>query len=159
MEKIEGEPCWISRARKEINQAEIPGDEDNPRIIEYHSVTTLKASHDEVPWCGAFACWNFEMEGIPSPKSAAAIDFKKWGVKILKPIFGCVVILKREDSSNPNARHVGFYVAESPGFIDLLGGNQKNRVCVQSFPISLVEEYRMPDPAYWRFDPTGEASQ
>ncbi len=159
MENLEGEPYWLRTARREIGQAEVPGAESNPRILEYDSVTTLKATDDLVPWCSSFLCWVMEQESITSPRSAAAIDWLKWGVKIYKPIWGCIVILKRPDPLNPNARHVGLYVGEGPGTIELLGGNQKNRVCIQPFPISLVEEYRMPDPRYYNFVPSEELAQ
>lgn len=146
MEKIEGEPYWLSRARREIGQKEIDGPGSNPRIIEYHASTKLKATDDSIPWCSSFVCWVFEEEGIPSTKSAAAHSWLDWGESIEKPILGCIVVLKRTGS--PTSAHVGFYMGESPGHIEILGGNQMNRVCIQSFPSSLVLGYRMPDARY-----------
>jgi uncharacterized protein (TIGR02594 family) len=92
-------------------------------------------------------CWVFEQEGIPSTKSAAAISWLDWGESISKPVLGCVVVLRRP-SGGPSAAHVGFYVGEYPGVIELLGGNQANRVCIQPYPLELVLGYRVPDPRY-----------
>lgn len=133
------DPKWITRARKEVGQAEVNGPGSNPRIVEYHTFTTYNATSDEVPWCSSFVCWVFEKEGIPSTRSAAAMSWLKWGKAIRKPVLGCVVVLKR-----PGGHHVGFYLGETPDKIDLLGGNQNNRVCVRSFPKDLVLGYRLP---------------
>lgn len=43
-------PTWFDVAKKEIGVKEKRGGE-NPRIIEYHSTTTLSADEDEVSWC------------------------------------------------------------------------------------------------------------
>ena len=154
MEKIQGEPFWVSRARKEIGIAEDDGPGSNPRIIEYNSCTKLAAKDDSFAWCSSFMCWVFEQEGIPSTKSAAAASWLNWGVPILKPILGCLVIIKREGA--PNAAHVAFYLGEEPGgkFI-LLGGNQQNRVCVMTFSNPEVLGLRMPDPKYWHYENPG----
>lgn len=144
-----GEPYWLSRARREIGQKELDGPGSNPRIVEYHASTKLQATDDTIPWCSSFMCWVFEQEGIPSTKSAAAVSWLDWGEALDKPVLGCVVVLKRP-SGGPSSAHVGLYVGEIPGSIELLGGNQSNRVCVQPFPTSLVLGYRMPDPVYYR---------
>jgi uncharacterized protein (TIGR02594 family) len=143
----EGEPYWLTRARREIGQQEDDGPGSNPRIVEYHSHTKLKATDDTIPWCSSFMCWVFESEGIPSTKSAAAVSWLDWGEALEKPVIGCVVVLRRL-SGGPAAAHVGLYVGELPGSIEILGGNQQNRVCVQPFPLSLVLGYRKPDSRY-----------
>lgn len=92
-------------------------------------------------------CWVFEQESIPTPRSAAAKDWLDWGVKIDKPVSGCVMIFKRR-----GGHHVGLYVGENAGFYDILGGNQSNRVCVQSYPKALAIAFRMPFPEYYTPD-------
>ncbi len=151
IKRIDGEPYWISRARREVGVAEVDGPISNPRIIEYNSFTKLKATDDSIPWCSSFMCWVFENEGVETLKSAAAISWLDWGVSIKKPILGCVVIIKREGS--PTAAHVALYVGETPGHLELLGGNQNNRVCVQPYKTPLVLGYRFPDSRYWRPTP------
>lgn len=146
MDQNASEPYWISRARREVGIAEDNGPGSNPRIIEYDSFTKLKATDDAIPWCSSFMCWVFENEGIPSPRSAAALDWLKWGVPLEKPLQGCIVVLKRKGGLN--AAHVGIYMGETPGFINILGGNQMNRVCVQPYPTPMVLGYRNPLPEY-----------
>lgn len=128
---------WLDIARGELGVTEVPGPgEHNPRILLYHSATRLHASADEVPWCAAFACWCLESVGIDSPQSAAARDFLHWGVPLLRPRPGAIMIYSSE--RGPNAGHVGFYVLprapESSSSADqILGGNQRNRVCIAPY--------------------------
>lgn len=119
------------------NIKEAPGKNvHNPRIVWYHSFTTLKATDDETPWCSAFMCAAAFNGGYPSTRSAAAISWEKYGVEI--PLEnaqeGDILIFRRKDSTNPNARHVTFFkrritIGGKP-YIECLGGNQGNSVCV-----------------------------
>jgi hypothetical protein len=47
-------------AKAELGTTEVPGTQNNPRILEYHATTTLKATTDEVPWCSSFVNLNTE---------------------------------------------------------------------------------------------------
>lgn len=129
------------RAFAELNVAEIsPG--HNPRILEYHSVTSLKAQDDETPWCASFVSWVLEREGIRSTKSARARSYTEWGKAIAKPEKGCIVVFSR--GSNPTFGHVAFYSYESDTHVWVLGGNQGNRVSIAPYPKSRVLSYRIP---------------
>lgn len=44
-------------AKTQLGQKEISGSKDNPKIVEYHDATTLKATDDETPWCASFVNW------------------------------------------------------------------------------------------------------
>lgn len=136
-------PPWLVKAIGEMNVAEEPGALNNPRIIDYHSETTLRATSDEIPWCSSFVCWCFERCGIPSTRSASARSWLNWGIAIGKPMQGCVVILKR--TSNPKQGHVGFLWSEDADMVYVLGGNQANKVCVMGFSKDKVLGYRMPE--------------
>lgn len=138
-------PEWLDTALRELGTAEIPGPASNPRVIEYHKSTTLKATDDAVPWCSAFACWCMEETGIRSPRSARARDWLTWGVELKEPLHGCIVVLKR--GSNPAQGHVGFYLASSSIRVLVLGGNQGDRVCKVWFPMDRVLGYRWPTVA------------
>jgi uncharacterized protein (TIGR02594 family) len=141
-------PPWLELSYKELNTREIRGPEANPKIVDYFKYCSYKSTSDETPWCSAFACAMMERSGIPSPKSARARDWQKWGLRILKPVQGCVVVLKRGD--NPEQGHVGFYVYETENTIALLAGNQSNQVGIQEFSKFDVLDFRIPDPEYWR---------
>lgn len=139
------EPPWLRKARREVGIAEVKGQEHNSRILEYHAVTKLKATADEVPWCAAFVSAMLEWSGVDSTKSAAAKSYLGWGVPLDKPSLGCIVVTQRQ-----GGYHVGFYVHEAGDRITLLGGNQSDKVCEMSFPKSIVLAYRMPDEEHWR---------
>jgi uncharacterized protein (TIGR02594 family) len=119
-------------ARGELGQKEIRGGE-NPRIIEYHKSTTLKASEDEVAWCASFACWVVEKAGLKSTKSAAARSFLKWGnaVELKDAKEGDIVVFKRGSSSWQG--HVAFYLSHDSTYITVLGGNQGKSVSIAKY--------------------------
>jgi uncharacterized protein (TIGR02594 family) len=134
---------WMEIAKRELGQREIAGDKDNPRIVEYHATTRLKAAEDEIPWCSSFVNWVFTQLKWERTNSAGASSWTKWGTKLLNPRYGCVVV-----KSRVGGNHVCFFVrAESrdgvAGFIGL-GGNQGNKVCEAWYPLSSVKAYRWP---------------
>jgi uncharacterized protein (TIGR02594 family) len=74
-----GDVPWMSIARREVGQGEITGAQHNPRIIQYHSTTTLRAGSDEIAWCSSFVNWCLRQAGIRGTSSAAAISWLSWG--------------------------------------------------------------------------------
>jgi len=120
-------------AQKELGIKEIKNG-DNPRIVEYHSTTTLHATNDETPWCSAFVNWCLKQAGQKGTGSAAARSFLTWGTAVPTPEAqeGDIVIMSR--TSDPTRGHVGFFSGwdGEEGF-KLLGGNQLDSVCVLSF--------------------------
>lgn len=146
LEQTEPDPVWLAIARRELGVAEIPGEEHSARILEYHWATTLRATADEVPWCAAFVCWVLEKASIDSPRSAAARDFLKWGVQLPEPRPGCIVVLKRGTQAWQG--HVTLFDGwAGPGKFRGIGGNQSNRVNVQTFSAAGVLGYRWPAEA------------
>jgi uncharacterized protein (TIGR02594 family) len=135
-------PKWMDVAYGELGQKEVPGQKDNPRIIEYHSKTTLKATDDEVPWCSSFVNWCFSKVGINGTGSARAISWKDWGVASeLKPGAVCV-------KSRTGGNHVFFFAGfQKRNGVDgciALGGNQGDRVCENWYPLSVINHARWP---------------
>ena len=136
-------PPWLKVALQELDSGvkEIPGDEHNPRIIEYHSATTMQATEDEVPWCASFVCWCLQQSGTYHTASASARSYLTWGFGFAIHPYGSIVILKRGDTGpgsegheNIDAPgHVWFLVMETKEELFLLGGNQGDRVSIQSF--------------------------
>ena len=132
-------PAYYKIAMSEIGVLEYPGDKHNPRIIEYHSHTNLKATTDEVPWCASFVCWCLDQAGYNHPHSASARSFLDWG-NHCEATEGCVVVLSRPP--NDWSGHVGFFVKRNRKYVWLLGGNQSNRVGIQKYHLSRVLDYR-----------------
>lgn len=131
---------WMAIAEKEIGVKEIAGAKHHPKILEYHAATTLRSTTDEVAWCAAFVSWVFVKAGMKSQRSAWARDWLKWGIKLDRPIPGCVVVLARGTGG-----HVYFYKSGfGTGWIKGTGGNQSNQVNVASFAEANVLGYRWP---------------
>ncbi len=137
-------PPWMTVAEREIGIAEISGLKNNNRIVEYHSVTTLKATDDETPWCASFVSWCLERSGYKSTKSASARSYMTYGLTLQKPVYGCIVVLKRGLSQTSG--HVGFFIGELERHYVILGGNQSNSVSVETFLKHNLLCYTMPGP-------------
>jgi uncharacterized protein (TIGR02594 family) len=133
---------WLEIAQKEIGVKEVYGGNDNPRIIEYHTKTSLKAQGDETAWCSSFVNWCIDKAGMKGTNSAAARSWLAWGVRIPSYRKGCIVVLKRGTSSWQG--HVGFAVDKKFGFVKILGGNQSNAVNEKWYPSYKVLGYRWP---------------
>lgn len=137
-------PDWIKIAEKELGVHEVRGGE-NPRIIEYHSKTTLKATEDEVSWCAAFVNWVLDQCNMERSHSAAARSFLGCGEVLPGFKQYAIVVFKRGNS--PWQGHVAFAIADHGDTIKVLGGNQSDSVCYAHYPKNKVLGYRWPVPA------------
>lgn len=133
---------WYDVARAELGQREVAGKDDNPRILEYYAGAGFPGiEHDETAWCAAFANWSLNEAGFPITRSLMAKSFLGYG-KACKPTEGCIVVLDR--GTNPAEGHVGFLSHIKGGRVYLLGGNQGDKVAIESFPETDVRAYRLP---------------
>lgn len=138
-------PPWVNIAFGELNQSEIAGDEDNPRIKEYLSkidLTLPEKRVDEIAWCSAFINWIMWKGGFSRTNSGLARSWLEWGQKLSAPTFGAITILKR--GNKPWMGHVGILLDCYGEYLSLLGGNQKNRVGINVYPVNKVLGYRYP---------------
>lgn len=131
---------WYAIARKEVGTRELIGNADHPRIVEYHSATTLRATDDEVPWCSSFVNWCMQQAGYTGTRSAAAKSWLSWGRAIPAPVHGCIVVLTR-----PGGNHVALFERMDDVHVWLLGGNQDDAVNVRRYLRSRIIGYRMPN--------------
>ncbi len=150
------EPFWLSIARRELYTGvkEISGDEDNPRILTYHTATSLAATSDEVPWCSSFINWCIrETQTLPGTNSARARSWLNWGKHMgdVHIPHGAIVIFQRGGGDQPGPEviaapgHVGLYEGRTGlGEILVLGGNQGNAVSVRPYPASRLLGVRWP---------------
>lgn len=140
---------WMKIAKKEIGQAEISGKKHNPKIIKYHSSTTLKAKADEVAWCSSFVNWVITAAKLKGTDSAAAASWVTWGEKTTAKT-GAITIIRNSKAANSSlttsGNHVGFLVKETATHYVLLGGNQSDQVKISTFPKSswTLRGYRWP---------------
>lgn len=120
-------PRWLQIARGELGTTEIRGGRNNPRVVEYHQATTLKAGNDETSWCSSFVNWTMKQAGVQGTGSAAARSWLNWGRAVprdaehVRP--GDVIVFPR--GNNPAQGHVA--IVESvlaDGRVKVVGGNQ-----------------------------------
>ena len=138
-------PMWYLIALREMETGvdEIRGAEGhNPRIVEYHQATSLKATDDETPWCSSFANWCMMKADVERTNSAMARSWLRWGQSLDEPRKGCVVIFSRPPK--PTSGHVAFFEEQRNGRIFVLGGNQSNQVNITSYPGDRLLGYRWP---------------
>lgn len=130
------DPAWLKIALREEGVTEVRGSGNNPRILEYHSTTTLKkadALQDKTAWCSSFVNWCMEQSGLQGTDSAWALDWKNWGTALAEPKRGCIVVFSRKGPTT-NGGHVGFYLGDSAKSINVFGGNQGDSVNSSKFP-------------------------
>lgn len=132
------EPRWMTWSRWELGQSEVPGPRHNPRILEYWRIGGLVAEPprgDETPWCSAFANAAMVVAGVTGTGSAMARSWMGWGKPLDEPVKGCVAVLWRGDRQG-RFGHVGFYDSHAgEGQIRILGGNQRDRLSFQLYPL------------------------
>lgn len=121
---------WAKKEHRE-GIKEILGKENNPRIIWYHSLTTLRATDDETPWCSAFMCAAAFSAGFASTRSAAARSWLGYGVEGNGAI-GDIAIFKRKGGHHVAFINSTYQVGDK--MIEVLGGNQGNMVGINLYP-------------------------
>ncbi len=135
---------WMAIARAELGVRESAAG-DNPRVLAYLAScergTKPWIAKDETPWCSAFANWVLWQAKIPRTHSLAARSWERWA-ESCGLCTGAIVVLKR--GVLPNQGHVGFCVDFTQTQLELLGGNQGNRVSVQAYPRSRIVAVRRP---------------
>lgn len=137
-------PRWLQIARGELGQKEIPGQQDNPRILEYHKSVGIN-SGEQTPWCSSFVFWCLKQAGASTAGGSAMA--KSWlnassMQALTSPQYGCIVVFHRPP--NPQSGHVGFYVGAEGGRIKVLGGNQGNAVSIAGYSTQRLAGYRWP---------------
>lgn len=138
------EPKWLTLARAEIGTLETPGEGDNPKVLAYAKDAGVSGvvNHDSVPWCAAFVGAMLQRSGIQPTGKANARSYDDWGVKLLGPVKGCVVVLNRPP--NPWQGHVAFCAGSEDHLLQLIGGNQGDKVSLASFNRNRVSSFRWP---------------
>ena len=120
-----------------------PGPANNPVVQTYYrDAGHPETIHDSVPWCAAFVGAMLSRAGLQPSGSLAARSYLKWGRKLERARTGCVVVLKRGNSSWQG--HVAFFVREEGRALVCLGGNQSDRVSFATYPKARVLGYRWP---------------
>lgn len=141
--QVPTEPEWLTIARNELGVHEAPGIDNNARIQQYFASTSLGPhTPDSVPWCAALVGYCLQHANIKPSGSAAARSYLDWGVPLIRPRVGCIVVFSRPP--NPASGHVGFWLAENANGTETLAGNSADRVRISYEPTSRVLGWRYP---------------
>lgn len=163
---------FVPEAIPETRQAEAPwfdialeeetkhiSETDNPDVItkQYFAATSLGPQSKVAAWCAAFVSYCMQKSGspeaaasIPAKDSALAITWAGWGqglsVRADEVPQGAVVVLSPSPGTDSSG-HVGFCVQflDNGNSIQLLGGNQSDRVQRSNFPASRIHAIRWLD--------------
>lgn len=160
---LEPAPKMLHEALKLYGTKEVLGDAHNPTILYWAKELGLEDIYtaDSIPWCGLFMAVVAKHAGKAVPTNPLwARNWAKWGNKT-KPELGAVLVFER----GPTSGHVGMYVGEDDTHYHVLGGNQKDMVCVVRIEkkrlLAARDSYNV-KPAnvrQVRLQPTGETSR
>lgn len=140
-ETSKGGPKYYQDALKDIGLTEytIDGKKRRPnpavqRIIETGGGGERFDCIDQ-PWCAWYSNGKLMSNGIPGTKSGMARSFLKWGVPVDEKDAkkGDIVVLWRGSKDDGVTGHVGMLVELNKDSFTLLGGNQGDRVCIETF--------------------------
>ena len=136
-------PTWVDIGRKLLGEAELPGDRDNPKILElYAAAGHPEVKHDELAWCAAFVGACLARAGIKPSGSLGARSYERWGRELSEPCFGCVGVMKRPGASWTG--HTGFVVGTTADLVIMLNGNVRNRVEITAVARTKFTAFRWP---------------
>lgn len=129
-------------AISQIGIKEFVGSKHNPEVLKYfREIGHDWVKDDETAWCSAFVNWCLKKANKPISGKLNARSWLDIGEKVKVPQVGDLVILWRDDPASWKG-HVGIFCREQGHYIYILGGNQKNSVCVQAYQKRQLLEYR-----------------
>lgn len=140
-------------ARADLGLSEIQGSLHNDRILEmFRAVGHGWVKDDETAWCAAAMGYWLGRAGHQHTGRLDAQSYKDYGIpiKLSEARPGDIVVWRRGPPGNWQG-HVGFYVRQVGDYIETLGGNQKDKVGVNRYPINsdrytLIAVRRIPRP-------------
>lgn len=128
----------------EYGVREIKGKGHTPRILQYfHEIGHKWVDTDETAWCAAFVNWCLLQSGLPMTGRLNARSFLNYGEPVDTPQLGDIAVLWRVSRTSWKG-HVAFYNNTQDKFLNLLGGNQMNRVRISAYPNERLLEFRRP---------------
>lgn len=132
--KPKKEPAHLTLAKSLIGTLEWK-DGDNPVVVQmFADIGHSWVKDDETAWCAAFSGSCLEKSDIPSTRALNARSYLDWGrvvdLENAKP--GDIVVFWRGTPDGWQG-HVGFYLSHTSTHIKVLGGNQKDQVCIADY--------------------------
>ena len=125
----------IKTALSQYGVKEKESRQNHPQIIKYFNVIGFDGEKlkDETAWCSAFVNWVAKTSGYEYSGKLHARSWLSVGESTKYPDWGDIVVLWRESPKSWKG-HVGFYIKETERLVYVLGGNQRNTVCIKAYP-------------------------
>ncbi len=121
---------------------EVPGEVNNPTIMKWaKDLGHTWVQNDETAWCCLWINWLAWSLHLEYSKELLARSYLPLGDNIQVPQRGHIVVFWRK---GPQTKwgHVGMFVRQEGDLIYTLGGNQKNKVCIEPYLASRLLAYR-----------------
>lgn len=135
----------LLEAMSRYGLAEIPGPAENRDIVAMSKALGYPFKSEDDNWCGIFMAYCALQTGLQPPEKAyTARNWLKWGYEPTAPETGDIVVFWRVAPDSWQG-HVGIFINFADPrreFINVLGGNQGNRVCIAPYETSRVLGYR-----------------
>lgn len=125
----EPSPAILLEMIKIFGVTEGLGTTDNPIILDWAKEMGLADiyKHDEVPWCGLCVGLCIKRAGLNPIKTPLwAKAWAEWGVAQKTAMLGDILVFDRTGGGG----HVGIYVGEDADCFHVMGGNQRDSVCI-----------------------------
>lgn len=137
-------PNHISLALKYYGLHEVEGAGSNPVIMKMaESLNPQVAAfykEDDMAWCAVFAGFLLKTIGEPIPAgydAMRALSYAQCGQPQRQAMLGDMLVLERQGGG-----HVCFYVGEDQNNFFVIGGNQRNMVCIIAVDKSRISAIR-----------------
>lgn len=132
------DPAWVIEARDDVGVSEVKGSKHNQRVLQlWIDANLAHVQDDETAWCAAAVGAWLERAGVRSSRKPNALSYLDWGIDVfesgaLAVPLGAILVKRRPGAEWQG--HVTIAVGVTPdGLICGLGGNQKDRVGIDTF--------------------------
>lgn len=143
-------PLMLKRALELFDIPEIIGEKNNPIILDWakeiggNVANIYKA--DSIPWCGLFIAIVAKRANKQVVKDPLwALNWGTFGKYVEIPMLGDVLVFTRKLENGKKAGHVGLYIGEDDKCYHVLGGNQKDSVCISRIEKNRLYSSRRPN--------------
>lgn len=134
----------LIKALTQYGVEEIVGGQHNATIVNYFKECGHEwVKDDETAWCSAFVNWCAKTTGYEYTGKLNARSWLDIGEEVSDPMPGDIVIFWR-GSQNSWKGHVAIFInkGEDNVHLNVLGGNQGNKVCISQYDKGRVLGYR-----------------
>jgi uncharacterized protein (TIGR02594 family) len=126
----ESGPRILKEALALYGTEEFKGEKNNPVILmwarELRDKVGIEYKADATPWCGLFMGIVAQRADYEPPfLCIRAKEWLKFGRGVRVAMLGDILVFERRGGG-----HVGIYVGEDNAYYYVLGGNQRDKVCI-----------------------------